>query len=31
MATWEGNKLTFTGLSLTLPSGGALPNWLMVA
>ena len=29
--SWEGNKLTFTGLSLTLPSGGALPNWLMVA
>ena len=28
---WEGNKLTFAGLSLTLPSGGALPNWLMVA
>ena len=29
--SWEGNKLTFAGLSLTLPSGGALPNWLMVA
>ena len=29
--SWEGNKLTFTGLSLTLPSGGALPSWLTVA
>jgi len=29
--SWEGNKLTFTALSLTLPSGGALPSWLTVA
>ena len=29
--SWESNKLTFTGLSLTLPSGGALPSWLTVA
>jgi Ca2+-binding RTX toxin-like protein len=29
--SWEGNKLTFTGVLLTLPSGGALPSWLTVA
>ena len=29
--SWEGNKLTFTGVSLTLPSGGALPSWVTLA
>jgi peptidyl-prolyl cis-trans isomerase A (cyclophilin A) len=28
--SWEGNTLTFTGLSLTLPSGGVRPSWLTV-
>ena len=29
--SWEGNKLTFTGLSLTHPSGGTQPSWLTLA
>lgn len=29
--SWEGNILTFRDLSLSLPSGGALPTWLTVA
>jgi cyclophilin family peptidyl-prolyl cis-trans isomerase len=28
---WEGNTLTFTGLSLTLPAGGVMPSWLTTA
>ena len=29
--SWEGNTLTFTGWSLTLPSGGARPSWITLA
>jgi hypothetical protein len=30
LLTWETNRITFTGQSLALPSGGTLPSWIRV-
>jgi len=26
--SWQGNRVTFSGTLLTLPSGGGLPSWI---